>query len=269
LSILGNRAKLATVVPIPPFGKPAALLLAPPKGFARRIDPDIHLDEDGERTAQPGPTQPSRSGRLIDITLRSTPPGAQVAVDGRVLGNTPAYWNGTADGREHEFVFTMRGYAIARYRFVPISSGVIHGRLEPTQQETDAGVLAPPPEVVPPQPLATPSANPPSAPPTIVPDAAAPVAPAPPAGTADSSVGPAPRDRSHGGGRRSVRRLSRVDQSTSSAAMPPKAREFPRRAAWRDRSRVKDDISTLDRWMPLSGVHHGERESRRDLGWRG
>lgn len=155
------------------------------------IEPSMHLDEDGDRSARP-PGQPSRSGRAIDVTLRSTPPGAQVAVDGRVLGNTPTYWNGTADGREHEFVFTMPGYAIARYRFVPISSGVIHGRLEPIQQETDAGVPAPPPEVVPPQPPTTPSVNPPSAPPTIVPDAAAPVAPAPPAGSADSSVGPEP-----------------------------------------------------------------------------
>jgi hypothetical protein len=139
------------------------------------VDPrSLHVDEDvvpGPVQAQP---QPARPGRAIDVTLRSTPPGAQVAVDGTVIGNTPSYWNGMADGREHEFVFTMRGYAIARYRFVPVASGVIHGRLDPISEETDAGVGAPPPEVVPPRPPATPSINPPRAPPTIVPDAQSP-----------------------------------------------------------------------------------------------
>jgi hypothetical protein len=149
-----------------------------------------HLDEDGtERPASHAP-HGSRQGRPIDITLRSSPPGAQVAVDGAVLGNTPAFWSGMADGKEHEFVFSMRGYAIARYRFVPVSSGVIHGRLDPIHEETDAGVPMPPPEVVPPRSPAAPPVTPPSPPPTIVtPDAAAPV-PAP--GSGESPVGPQP-----------------------------------------------------------------------------
>lgn len=144
---------------------------------------DRHFDDEvAERPAHSVGSR-GRSRRPIDITLRSTPSGAQVAVDGTVLGSTPTYWSGVADGNEHEFVFTMRGYAIARYRFVPVASGVIHGRLERIHEEPRSGVLVPPPEVVPPQPPRRPSANPPTAPPTIVntpmPDASAPGAPAP------------------------------------------------------------------------------------------
>jgi hypothetical protein len=116
-------------------------------------------------------TQPARPARPIDITLRSTPSGARVAVDGAPIGNTPAYWMGTADGHEHEFVFELRGHAIARYRFVPITSGVIHPRLEAITEELDAGV-APPPEVVPHPPTKS-SIAPPPAPPTAPPPDAA------------------------------------------------------------------------------------------------
>lgn len=153
------------------------------------VDPDErHVDDDGVDRPAYAAHPAARGGRPIDITLRSSPPGAEVAVDGMVLGNTPAYWRGMADGKEHEFVFTMRGHAIARYRFVPVSSGVIHGRLDRIHEERDAGVQAPPPEVVPPQPPASPSANRPIEPPTLVapttdalptPDAVAP-APVPP-----------------------------------------------------------------------------------------
>ncbi|HEU4613258.1 MAG TPA: PEGA domain-containing protein [Kofleriaceae bacterium] len=140
--------------------------------------------------------RPVRQGRPIDITLRSTPPGAQVAVDGAVIGNTPAYWSGMADGREHEFVFTMRRHAIARYRFVPVSSGVIHGRLDPIREDTDAGVPAPPPEVVPPRAPPAPSENPPFAPPAISNDVSAPipgpVGPTPSADSGEPPVGPMP-----------------------------------------------------------------------------
>jgi hypothetical protein len=165
------------------------------------VDPsERHLDEDvTDRPVQTTP-QPARAGRPIDVTLRSTPPGAQVAVDGMVLGNTPAFWSGMADGREHEFVFTMRGHAIARYRFVPVASGVIHGRLDPIHEDSDAGTATPPPEVMPPRPPTTPSVNPPSAPPTIVqPDAPISVtppgaspAPAPAPESGSAPVGPQP-----------------------------------------------------------------------------
>lgn len=164
------------------------------------VDVDVgshQLDEyvSGAPPEQPA-HRPARQGRPIDITLRSTPPGAQVAVDGAVIGNTPAYWSGMADGHEHEFVFTMRRHAIARYRFVPVSSGVIHGRLDPIREDTDAGVPAPPPEVVPPRLPVLPSVNPPTAPPAISNDASAPipgpVGPTPSADSGEPPVGPMP-----------------------------------------------------------------------------
>src|SRR5207245_11179453 len=89
---------------------------------------------------RPPPTGPARPGHPIDITLRSTPSQAQAFVDGLLVGTTPTYWAGTADGREHEFTFTLAGYEIARYRFVPITSGVIHGRLTPLSEDVDGGV---------------------------------------------------------------------------------------------------------------------------------
>lgn len=52
-------------------------------------------------------------------------------VDGVVVGTTPTYWSGTAAGRQHEFTFTLAEYQVAHYRFVPVTSGVIHARLIP------------------------------------------------------------------------------------------------------------------------------------------
>jgi hypothetical protein len=106
-----------------------------------------HLDDDdgARHISTAGANRPSKP---IDVMLRSTPTGAQAAVDGIVIGPTPAYWSGNADGKEHEFTFVLSGHAIARYRFVPISSGTIHARLIPISDDVDAGV--PPPEVVPP-----------------------------------------------------------------------------------------------------------------------
>ncbi len=119
-----------------------------------------------------------RAARPIQVTLRSTPPGATAAVDGTVVGTTPAYWGGDADGREHEFTFDLKGFALARYRFVPVTSGVIHARLEPIAEETDAGVS---PEsaapgagavLVNPPPAANPVDAAPAPTPVLVPDAA-------------------------------------------------------------------------------------------------
>lgn len=119
----------------------------------------MHLDEDvpSERRAI---NRKHRPGRPVDIVLKSTPPGAIAAVDGRQLGPTPVYWDGgVADGREHDFTFVLSGHATARYRFVPLQSGVVHARLEPIAvKRVDAGVpprstpqfvpLAPPPTVL-------------------------------------------------------------------------------------------------------------------------
>jgi hypothetical protein len=71
-----------------------------------------------------------RKGRPIEVLLRSSPPGAVAAVDGEALGPTPALWQGEADGRSREFTFVLPGYATARYRFVPVRDGVVHGALD-------------------------------------------------------------------------------------------------------------------------------------------
>jgi len=139
------------------------------------VDPgDMHLDDDVAK--RPVQTQPTHPGKQIDIILRSSPSGATAAVDGVPVGITPAYWSGMADGREHEFTFVLADHAVARYRFVPISSGVIHARLTPVSEDVDAGV--PPAEVVP-VPVAPDAAvrQPPAPPPTVVApaDAAAPI----------------------------------------------------------------------------------------------
>jgi hypothetical protein len=169
--------------------------VVPGDGGAATILPGAGADPSTIRrnnidTHRPGSSLPARERRAIDVTLRSSPPGAGVAVDGTAVGVTPAFWSGYADGREHEFVFTMPRHAIARYRFVPVSSGVIHARLDPIAEERDAGV-APPPEVVPnPAPSAI---APPLAPPTLVTpaDAAQPVMPSA-TGSAPAPIGSGP-----------------------------------------------------------------------------
>jgi hypothetical protein len=112
------------------------------------FDPEsgMHLDDDGPQV-RPVQGRSRRTAEPIGIMLKSTPPGAIVAVDGEQLGRTPKYWPGQADGREHEFTFNLERHAMARYRFVPVASGVIHATLTPVTTDTrDAGlgpVIAP------------------------------------------------------------------------------------------------------------------------------
>ena len=127
----------------------------------------------GEGTARPAAKRPSRP---IEIVLRSSPVPARVSVDGAPIGNTPQVWLGDS-GSEHEFAFQAPGYALARFRFTPITSGVIHPRLEPMVEDVDAG-MPPPPEVVPPQPPAPVTVDVDAQPaPIAPPEAATPVAP--------------------------------------------------------------------------------------------
>jgi hypothetical protein len=139
----------------------------------------MHLDEGGGER-RPASSPVGHGSHPIDITLRSTPPGAEVAVDGEVIGMTPTYWPGQADGREHEFTFALARHAIARFRFVPVTSGVIHPRLEPIAEEPDAGV---PDEPAPdPAPVPVPEKRPPPPPPPTV------IAPAPDAAAAPTGT---------------------------------------------------------------------------------
>ncbi len=95
-----------------------------------------HMDGDGNGY-RPAGYEASRStaprlpkARSIELVLRSTPPGAIASIDGKPIGNTPAYWRGFADGQAHEYTFTKQGYSMARYRFVSTQSGVVHGSLK-------------------------------------------------------------------------------------------------------------------------------------------
>jgi hypothetical protein len=150
------------VAPVPADAAPRPLGPVP-------IDPGTGRFLDEDVAHRPVQTQPARQGHAIDIILRSTPTQAQAFVDGLLVGTTPTYWAGTSDGREHEFTFTLAGYEIARYRFVPITSGVIHGRLTPLSEDVDAGV----PEVPMPQapPIDAAPVAPPPPPTVITPDA--------------------------------------------------------------------------------------------------
>ena len=166
-------------------------------------DPTAGVRTD-RQPAGPGPVRApaARAARPIDIVLRSSPPGATAAVDGVPIGPTPTYWSGDANGREHEFTFVLPGYAFARYRFVPITSGIVHARLDVLTDDVDAGVppemmrtpdgpapdprqrTAPPPNAAPTSPNAAPSTGSaaPSAPDAdaSAPDSKPPPSPAPP-----------------------------------------------------------------------------------------
>ena len=104
---------------------------------------EFHLDgADIEYEAARRDVRPHK-GRLIELVLRSTPSGAIAAMDGVPIGPTPAVWQGETDGRPREFTFVLPGYAIARYRFIPMQSGVVHGTLGRLKSEPDAGPVVP------------------------------------------------------------------------------------------------------------------------------
>jgi hypothetical protein len=118
-------------------GAPDATVVAesePPGGF--------HLDSiDDERTTNKSTARRGkRVNPVIQITLRSSPPGAMAAIDGKLIGHTPAFWEGEATGKAMDFTFVLHGYAMARYRFVPVTDGVVHGQLTKLVAPTaDAG----------------------------------------------------------------------------------------------------------------------------------
>lgn len=111
----------------------------------------MHLDEPPP-VHRPAPVPAAGSGsaavakpppHFIELTLRSSPTGAKVAVDGQVVGETPAYWSGEANGKPHDFTFvyertTSTRYQLAHYRFVPVTSGIVHAKLEPLPSDEAA-----------------------------------------------------------------------------------------------------------------------------------
>jgi hypothetical protein len=109
---------------------------APPAEF-HLDDPEIEYEPVARASA-------GRKARALELVLRSTPPGAVAAVDGITVGPTPTLWEGNSDGHAREFTFVLPGYAIARYRFVPTQSGVVHGTLGRLKTTADAGPIEPP-----------------------------------------------------------------------------------------------------------------------------
>ncbi|MCE9578005.1 MAG: hypothetical protein K8W52_33040 [Deltaproteobacteria bacterium] len=147
-------------------------------------------DDDGP-DPQPGARPAVRGHRTLELLLQSTPPGALAAVDGVIIGATPTYWQGEFTGGQREFTFIRPGYAIARYQFVPVVNGIVHGRLQLISAEA-AGRVAPlPPHEDAPTP---PPAHAPAAPPApIAIDAApSPAMDAPTMAPAPAPASPAP-----------------------------------------------------------------------------
>jgi hypothetical protein len=132
--------------PMPP--QPASSVSAAPAPASPAQPPPatepsgFHLDDPDVEYEIPRRSQRPRKGRTVQLVLRSSPPGAVAAVDGVALGPTPALWEGVVDSTPREFTFVLAGYAIARYRFVPMRSGIVHGTLEPIETEAEQGARA-------------------------------------------------------------------------------------------------------------------------------
>jgi hypothetical protein len=192
--------------PAPPAPAPAPPPLPQDAGTTTTpgFDPAGGMDlDDGPVPSRVTPVRPkNRAPRPIDITLKSSPSGAMAAVDGVPIGLTPTFWPGESDGKEHEFTFTRAGYASARYRFVPITSGVLHVTLQAVAADLPDGGLGPlsapepaPDAAVAPQAPAPDAASRPAPPPTPpAPPATGPMTPAPPepgAGPGSAAAPPA------------------------------------------------------------------------------
>ena len=121
--------------PVVPGGVTQLKSFDPANGF--------HLDD--APASRPGGRLPPREKKVVQILLRSTPSGAMAAVDSERMGPTPVLWEGLLDGQPHEFTFVMAGHALARYKFVPITNGIVHGTLVKITDDRDAGTPDIPP----------------------------------------------------------------------------------------------------------------------------
>jgi len=102
----------------------------------------FHVDDRTVEYHRPQPSRPRAlaKARRIYLNLRSTPPGALAFVDGERIGRTPAFWETTVTGKPRDFTFILNGYALQRYRFVPVTNGTVHAKLERVvDEQADAG----------------------------------------------------------------------------------------------------------------------------------
>jgi len=177
-----------------PASEPPAAVIdaAPPAIDAAPTPAPAPVTGDDGPDPQPGARPAVRGHRMLELLLQSTPPGALAAVDGVIVGATPTYWQGEFTGEQREFTFIRPGYAIARYQFVPVVNGIVHGRLQLISAEAAGRVprLPPredaPPPAAPPAPIAIDAGAPPPPPPAppapdapTTPPAPVPVSPAP------------------------------------------------------------------------------------------
>jgi len=194
LVMLGCSSKNDAPKPTEPVAVPADALVDTITEIGAN-DPGRFTDPDPARRPQPGKPLRNRPSRPIDVILKSSPTGATAAVDGVVVGRTPAYWYGESDGHEHEFTFVLPGHASGRYRFVPIQSGTVHAKLDAiTDDLPDAGVdpMTSPKQPTftpePPAPIDTP--RPPAT--VITPGSGSGTIEGPPPGLGSSAKGPQP-----------------------------------------------------------------------------
>lgn len=188
----------------------------PPPPVDAAVDSITEISgNDPSRFTDPDPTlrvpnkaPRNRPTRPIDIILKSSPPGASAAVDGVVVGHTPAYWYGDSDGRDHEFTFVLPGHAVGRYRFVPLQSGIVHARLDPLSDDLPDGGVGVDPITSPKQPSFTPDPTPgpidsPRPPDTVITpgsgSAPVPPVPTPTPGSAKATGSAKPGSASSGG----------------------------------------------------------------------
>jgi len=120
----------------------AGVVDAAAKQPAQDLHPGLHFDSYNPETDRTVPTRRTRRDRNddLELLLRSSPPGARAEVDGKPVGVTPVLYRAPRDGKARQFTFVRAGYSMARYRFVPTRSGIVHGTLEALDEPIpDAG----------------------------------------------------------------------------------------------------------------------------------
>jgi len=124
------------------------------------VEGDMHLDMIRFDVAPPVPAQPVQASLVID----STPPGADIEVDGGFVGNTPSTINVTPGN--HEISLNKKGFADWS-RKLNVTGGSIHlsAELEATSTPASTPAPTPPPVTTPaPAPSSAPASSPTSAP---------------------------------------------------------------------------------------------------------